>query len=245
MTRSITNLTSIFTLAVVALFGSQVEADVYGRIDRSAQKIERKTKDLLKETIHYRATPQYLQLVGCTNELNRLAVHIHKVTHFEGNLVRLRADLQGLDTEFYLLQRLFDQVEEGAAYGRGQVIGNTAHVKSLLNSIEKCIHSIRGDVESLVAPPCPRTVVVPKPVVVAKPVIVTQPVLVPTRPTYQARPNYSTRGGGININISGRSNGNKYGNSRGRGYGGQGNRYGNSGFGISIGGGSSRISFGF
>jgi len=240
MTRSITNLTSIFTLAVAALFGSsQAKADVYSRIDRSAQKIERKTEALLEETIHYRATPQYLQLVGCTNELNRLASHIHKVTHFEGNLVGLRADLRALDAEFGLLEGLFDQVEAGAAYGRGQVIGNTAHVKSLLNSIQKCIYSIRDDVEGLVA------AVYTKTVVVAKPVVVPQPVLVPTCPTYQTRPNYSNRGGGFSINISGQNKyGNKYGNSRGRGYD-NGHRYGNSGFGISIGGGSSRITFGF
>jgi len=229
MIRSITNLTSIFTLAVTALFGSQTKADVYSRIDRSAQKIERKTEALLKETIHYRATPQYLQLVGCTNELNRLAAHIHKVTHFEGNLVGLRADLRALDTEFGLLERLFDQVEVGAAYGHGKVIGNTARVKSLLNSIQKCIYSIRDEVESLVA------AVYTKTVAVAKPVVVTPPVLVPTRPTCQTRPNYSTRGSGYSINISGQ---NKYENSRSRGYG-------NSRFGISIGDGSSRVTFGF
>lgn len=223
MTRSITKLASIFSVTIVALFASQAQADVYDRIDRYAVKIQKKTQSLLKETIHYRHTPQYGQLVQCTQELSRLATHIHDVTHFEGNLLRLRADLRALDAEFYLLQGLFDRIEYSASRGYGRVKGNTAHVKSLLKSIEKNIHNISECVETLVTP----KVVYKKPVVHPKPVIVPQPV-------------YPVQQSGISINISGK--GKSYGHSRSRGYG-HGNRGG--GFGISIGGGSSKIVFGF
>ena len=152
MTRSIIKLTTIFTLAIGALFASQASADVYDRIDRYAVKIERKTQALLTETVHYRHTPQYRQLVQCTQELSRLAIHIHDVTHFEGNLLRLRADLRGLETEFKLLESLFDQIEYSASHGYGKIKGNTAHVKSLLNSIERSICDISDCVETLVAP---------------------------------------------------------------------------------------------
>lgn len=265
MTRSTTKLATLFTVAVVALTvaltisltASQAQADVYNQIDRRAQKIQRKTKTLLAETIHYRSTPQYLKLVQCTNELNRLATHIHEVTHFEGNLVRLRADLKALDAEFHSLEGLFDQVEESAAYGHGQIEGNTRHVKVLLNCIEDCIHDIQDCVETLVPPPviCPitgRVITTPKtvftrPVVVTKPVVVNRPVQVAARPVYvPKRPVPKTTG--ISISIGGYGNDHGYSRSRGhyrgshgygrgRGHGG----YSGRGFGFSAG----SLHFGF
>ena len=172
MNRSIIKLT-IFTLAIGTLFASQANANVYDRIDRYAVKIEKKTQALLSETIHYRHTPQYRQLVQCTQEISRLATHIHDVTHFEGNLLRLRADLRGLETEFQLLEGLFDQIEYSASRGYGKIKGNTAHVKSLLNSIERSICDISDCVETLVAP----RVAYKKPVPVYKQPVYKQPVV--------------------------------------------------------------------
>ena len=227
MIRSTFKLTTIFTVAIVTLFASQANADIYDRIDRYAVKIQKKTKSLLGETIHYRHTPQYRQLVQCTQELSRLAAHIHDVTHFEGNLLHLRADLKALDAEFCLLEGFFDKIEYAASRGYGHVKGNTAHVKSLLNSIERNIHHISDDVEKLVA----AKVAYRKPVVVKKQVVVKKPVVV-TKPVYPVRQS------GISINIGSKNRG--YGQSRSRGRG-----YGGGGFGISIGGGSSKIVFGF
>ena len=222
MTRSITKLTLILTVAIGALFASQAHADVYDRIDRYAVKIENKTRQLLSETIHYLHTPQYRQLVQCTKELSRLATHIHDVTHFEGNLVRLRADLRGLEHEFQLLEGLFDQIEYAASRGYGKVKGNTAHVKSLLNSIERNICDISDCVETLVTPVVYKKPVYKQPVVYKQPAVYKKPVVVTRKPVYSAK------------NRS-RNQGYRYGNYGNRG----------GGFGISIGGGSSRIVFGF
>ena len=112
--------------------------------------------------------------------------------------MRLRADLRGLEHEFQLLEGLFDQIEYAASRGYGKVKGNTAHVKSLLNSIERNICDISDCVETLVTP------------------------VVYKKPVYSAK------------NRS-RNQGYRYGNYGNRG----------GGFGISIGGGSSRIVFGF
>lgn len=270
MTRpTITKLVSLLTLAIVGLVSAQANADQYDHIDRYALKIQNKTRILLSETVHYRHTPQYSQLVACTNELNRLATHIHDVTHFEGNLTHLRSDLRELDHEFHALEDLFDRVEVGASRGYGHIYGRTAHVKDLLNSIEDCIHHIQDDVDILAR--ASARVIVTQPVVVSRPIVVNRPIAVTrsscptqsvfapsrtirTSPVYVPTPRPS-----VNFTFSTRGNGNRgyggygnagHGNSRGNGYsrgnsgrGGHshGGRDANRGSGITIGGGSSQI----
>jgi hypothetical protein len=228
MTLSTKNLTSIFTLLVITAFTAQVNADEYHHIDQLARKIQRQTKQLKNEVRHYRHTPEYDHLVHDTNEIYRLASHIHDVTHFEGNLVHLEADLRDLDREFHHLERAFDRVEHNAAYGYGRVSGNTKHVKRLLESIEDSIHHISLDVQTL------RT-----PVVVSRPVY-TRPVY--TRPVYTSpvyRPVYTEPSCNRSANRP---------PSRGHGSRGHGHqdRYGSrGGSGFAIGGGSSKIHFRF
>lgn len=208
MPHLITKLTCLLTVIALTAIGSQAQADIHRHIDQAAVKIRSKAKQLTKETKHYRHTPEYQYLVSDTDEIYRLADHIHKVTHYAGNLNYLESDLNQLDRQFCHLVSMFDRIELAAAHGHGRVKGNTAHVKRLLDSIEGCIYEIRADVRTLRSR-----------VVVAKPVY--------KRPTY-TRPVYVPTYGG-----KGHA---KHG---GRGYG------GNKGFGISIGGGSTKIHFQF
>lgn len=206
MNHRITKLISVFTIAIVTMVASQAKADIYDHIDLYALKIQLKTRMLLNETVHYRHTPEYGKLVACTNQLSKTAKHIHDVSHFEGNLIHLREDLQILDQEFHALEGLFDQIERRASYGRRHILGNTAHVKELLDCIENSIHNIQDDVDELLeATACPnsvsrpaytptitRSIYVPRPVytpTVTRTVTqsvyvpaVARPVYVPTRP---------------------------------------------------------------
>jgi len=256
MTRSnISKLVSIFTLAIIGLVSAQANADYYDHIDRSALEIRSKTRLLLSETVHYRHTPQYSQLVACTNELNRLATHIHDVTHFEGNLLRLKTDLRDLEYEFCQLEDLFDEVEIRAARGYGQIKGRTAHVKELLNAIEDCIDLIQVDVYELTRLALRaevRPVVVTRTVAVARPSYPAPSVCAPPRPVVKTTPVFvPTPRPSVSITLNTRSSANRgfdywgkaptrikgYGNGKAKGGGYGVNR--NSGF--SIGGGSSQI----
>lgn len=221
MALSIKTITSLFTLLVMSAFAAQGNADEYRHIDQLAVKIQRTAKRLVKETVHYRHTREYRHLVADTNEIYRLASHIHEVTHFEGNLTHLQNDMNGLDRQFHHLEGVFDRIEHNAAYGSGHVHGNTAHVKRLLNSIEESIHHMTIDLQEIRN----RTIV-------ARPVYI-QPVL---RPVY---------GGGYGGHGS---SGYGYGGSHhGNGHGGYGGGHGShgSGFSFSIGGGSSRFNIRF
>jgi uncharacterized membrane protein YgcG len=216
MTHSIKTITSLFTLLVMSAFTTQVNADEYHHIDQLAVKIQRTAKRLLRETVHYRHTAEYGHMVADANEIYRLATHVHKVTHFEGNLNHLQNDVDELDRQFHHLNGVFDRIEHNAAYGSGHVHGNTAHVKRLLDSIEDSIHHMTDDLQEI-----------RKRTIVARPVY-TRPVL---RPVYGGVGAHGSSGYG--------HGGRSYG-----GYGG-GHGSHNSGFGFSFGGGSSRINIRF
>lgn len=251
MTYQITKLVSALTIAIVTLFASQANADIYNHIDRSALTIQEKTKVLMNETIHYRHTPEYGKLVVCTNKLRKAAKHIHEVTHFKGNLVNLCADLQILNHEFQLLAGFFDDIERRASYGQRRIAGNTAHVKELLDCMEDAIQLVQLDVDQLLAA---RPTTVRRPVYVPPTKTITRTVIVPSRPVYTpSRPVYVPTRPAVNIQINSKGNSGRgvkkgYGNSRGNKYG---RSYGNSsrgrsgGVGFSIGGGSSKIQIRF
>ncbi|MEM9943964.1 MAG: hypothetical protein AAF939_20565 [Planctomycetota bacterium] len=142
----------IATLFAIAVFQTNAKADIYQHVDGLAQDIQTKTRLLLRETVHYRYTPQYRSLVQCTRNLNRLARHIHEVTHFEGNLIYLQADLKELAHEFYNLESLFDRIElSQATSGCSRIVGNTGDVKHLLIAIEQCILEMHQDVSRIIS----------------------------------------------------------------------------------------------
>lgn len=124
-------------------------ADECANIDRLARKIQRKTRLLVKKTVHYRHMNQYRALVRETSSLYGAATHIHEVAHNENNLHFLQSDLAQLDRCFHRLEALFDAAEIQASQGRGEIQGSTRQVKVLLDSIEDSIHQIQDDVLAL------------------------------------------------------------------------------------------------
>jgi len=128
------------------VLGASVNGDEFDRIDNMAQKIQKKSRLLIKETVHYRHAPQYRSLVNATNHLYDAASHVHEVAHFSNNLNHLQSDLADLDRYFHQLEGLFQATEDLASRGLGHVHGNTGYAKSLLRSIERSIDSMRRDV---------------------------------------------------------------------------------------------------
>jgi len=217
--------TSIKTLLAFALLvgvASQANADTWAHVDRQAADIERATKQLRTEVDHYRHTRQYGQLIGATARLKGQAIHVHNIARYSHSTVALKAAVKELDRAFHDAEYLFDQVEENAAYGEGRIRGNTAHVKQLLNGIDGCIDYLRADLQSLTRAQRVRTQYRPTPKVQSA--------------------KYGYGGGYGNYNRPAYNGGVDY--NRNRNY----NRGYNSGSrrnSISIGGGSSRITFRF
>jgi len=239
-----TSIKSILAFALLVGVASQANADIWGHIDRQANDIERATKLLRSEVDHYRHTRYFGQLIGATARLKGQAIHVHNIADHSQCPKALKIAVRELDRAFHDAEDLFDRVEHNAAYGDGCVKGNTAHVKRLLNNIEDCIHNLRDDLARLTRVQTRTRVDVYRPPVE---VIRTQ---VPRHPAYNINRGYGGYGGygsgysrpaygGRSINIQSYDRGRSY---YGHGY----NRSARgSGFGISIGGGSSRFTFNF
>lgn len=142
---------SMSIVALIAVFTttSFATADEYSRIVNEATKIQDKSAILLDETKHYRRATHYNDLVRYVYEQNRLAARVQAIAVREGNIYRLDAELNRLDGVFHQVENLFDEIEEHALHGHGFVKGDTRHVKSLLNAVERCIHKMQNDVKKI------------------------------------------------------------------------------------------------
>lgn len=149
MTQTFTKLALLITTFALTWSPGDTQADIYQHIDSLAIKIRNNARQITRETVHYRHTPEYAVMVADSKRLYRLAQHIHDVTHFEGNLVHLTNDLNQLGHAFRHLENLFDRVERNAALGIGHIHCNTAHVRRLLDCIDDDIHQMRRDVAKL------------------------------------------------------------------------------------------------
>ncbi|MDG2222354.1 MAG: hypothetical protein P8L85_13315 [Rubripirellula sp.] len=128
---------------------STVQADTYRHIDGLALSIERQSKQLLRECVHYRHSPEYRHLILDAVKMSRLADHMHDLAHRNGSLAHLESDLAQLDSMFHHLESLVHQIECRAGHGHGHSYGQTSHVRSLLRSIELNIHHLSDDVRQL------------------------------------------------------------------------------------------------
>lgn len=194
-------LAIVFT-ALVIVCGASVHGDDFDRIDSRAKKIQEKTRLLIKETVHYRHTPQYAALVNATTCLYDSATHVHKVAHFQNNLNHLQADLADLDRYFHQIEGLFKAAADSSSRGHGHVHGGTGRVKSLLRSIENNIDKIRRDVRRVQSRATAHQAVRHAPVVVKQSKPVTQ-----NRIAQKYRPQYSQQrpASGISFSVGGGS----------------------------------------
>ncbi len=150
MTRPITRIIALTTCLLMGIFAAQAFGNNYNHINSLARKIHNKSKVLLKETKHYRSTPNYVRMVRDVAELDQLACHLRDIAKNEGDLDHLAYDIAKIDAKFHHIEYLFDTTELCAStYGRGFIKGHTAHVKRLLDSIEDAICHIGDDIEHL------------------------------------------------------------------------------------------------
>ena len=214
-----------FALAfAITSLSTSAFADTYRHIDQLALSIERQSKQLVSEVRHYRHTSVYRHLVEDARDMARLADHLHDVAHHHGSLAHLESDLRQLDAKFHHLESVFRYAQREASHGHGHIHGEVCHVSRLLRSIEEDIHHLQDDIRSLRRPVCTTN-----PVVVNRPPIFTSPY---TSPFSSRWSGYSARPQSSGFGIGGLHGGNFYG-------------YGSRSRGITIGGGSSRITIGF
>ena len=266
MANSIKKLIVLTLFTLTGVSANVAAGNEYAKVDRLALEIQAAASQLVNETIHYRHTPNYGQLVQDGVQLEKLAIHLHELVLYEVNIYKVEADLAQLDQTFHHLVGLLDATELQASRGRGVIKGNTAHVKQLMNQIENCIYQLQEDVArirrrtgysgSRIQVVTQRKVVVPKPVYkkAYKPVY---PKQVYTRPTYnkgyapaKVAKVAKVGKGGIKIQVgsSGRSSNKRVANVRGKSVKGKNikvkstpQRSASRGRGFSIGGGSSKI----
>ena len=255
MTRPIPRIIALTTSLLIGIFAAQAFGNDYNHINSLARKIHNKSKVLLKETKHYRSTPNYLRMVRDVTELDQLACHLRDIAKNEGDLDHLAYDIAKIDVKFHHVEELFDTTELCAStYGRGFIQGHTAYVKKLLNSIEDAIHHIGDDIEHLRA----ATPLLVQPNAVAYPYDpnATRPIV--TRVETYRVPSYGAPYKSSVRTPYGGATGGSYKNAYGgkqlqRKYHGNSDHYARppagydrgTGTSISIGGGSSRITFRF
>lgn len=213
-----TSIKSILAIALLVGVATQANADIWLHVDKQAADIERATKALRTQVDHYRHTRFYGQLIGATARVKGKAIHVHNIARHSRSTKSLKSAVKHLSSAFNDAQDLFDRAEYYAASGDGQIRGNTAHVKKLLNQINDCIYYLQDDLRKLT------------PVKVVK-----KAYRAPTPVKYSARGKsrsaYSGYGKQDFKRVPVKKSYNKYRSK--------------SNVGISIGGGSSRISFRF
>ena len=132
-----------------AVIASPVER-AHELIDEMALSIQQLAEQLATEArVHYRHTPEYDHLVADTRILVRESAHLHDLAHAHGRLDQMAADLVKLDSSYHHLEETFDRIEANAAHGAGIVLGQTSHVKELLNSMETALHQVQQIVAAL------------------------------------------------------------------------------------------------
>ena len=147
MSRKIS--TVIAALSLLFSVTAAVSADISGHLNRLAGRIDRQARLIVKETDHYRHTPQYNCLVGDAQELSRLACHIRNLSRTGCDPAQVAADLTALNAAYSHLEVAFCQVEQNAASGFGHIHGSTNRIRRLLDSIVEDIHHMLDDVHSL------------------------------------------------------------------------------------------------
>ncbi len=153
-TKQSTSMTFTAALLSAALgFSSAASANHHDHIDRVALRVQKRAQQLLEETRHYRRAPGYHQLVRQTRLVRDTAIHIHDVTHFEGNVPHLRHDVALIDRSFHQLEGLFCHIEEEIECGRCHVDVNTNRFRRRMKQLEREIHHLADGLAKICAAP--------------------------------------------------------------------------------------------
>jgi hypothetical protein len=233
---------SAFTATLLSLAigtSSVASANHHDHIDRVAVRVQKNAQRLLEETRHYRNAPGYHQLVAQTRLVRDTAIHIHDVTHFEGNVPQLRRDVAMIDRSFHQLEDLFCHIEAEIERGRCHLNVNTNRFRRKMKQLEREIHHLGDDLAKICA--------APRHSAQRQTVRYAPPIAVDARSF--ANP-YSRVQGGFQSGLYGQSHrshhSSRYHDYRGANYDhSYHNNFDRTALGFSIGGGSSRIWIGF
>ena len=138
-----------FLIAGFAISRSATASDTMGHLISLSVKIDRQATNLLRETVHYRHTPHYPEMVAEVAKLRVKARHMRITTFTSRNFHHLEEDLAMVDRCFHVVEDFFDHAEIDAVRGYGRIHGNTRHVKEMLNCMEDTIHHMQDDVRAL------------------------------------------------------------------------------------------------
>lgn len=142
-------LMTIIAGAVFSLTASVGLADTYQHFDSIAKDLERQAHLFVKETRHFRHTPQYRHLLHDALTLARTARHAHVTAHVGCDLRHLEKDVRILDERLHHLTDLVRDIDRGAAYGRGHARCDTRHVHRLLQLMLNDVHHLLDDIQAL------------------------------------------------------------------------------------------------
>ena len=136
-------------LSITLGFGSTASANHYDHIDRVAVRVQKNAQRLLDETKNYRRAPGFHQLVNQTRLVRDTAIHIHDVTHFEGNIPHLKRDVAMIDRSFHQLEELFCYIEAEVERGRCHLDVNTNRFRRKMIQLEREIHHLGDDLAKI------------------------------------------------------------------------------------------------
>ena len=152
MSRLIQTFFASSVLFALSVSASPVGADGYRHIKEMALEVQLKTDALMAESQHYVHTDYYHEMIRKIARMRQRAVQVYVLSIQRGCLVTISEELRRLDNQVHRVEALFDNVEREASHGYGHIHGATAHVKSLLNRIQECVHHIRDDISELTGP---------------------------------------------------------------------------------------------
>ena len=134
--------------AVISFTASVSSAGTYDHFDSIAKDLERQANLFVRETRHFRHTPQYRHLLHDALQLARTARHAHVTAHIGCNLAHLEKDVQLLDSTLHHVADLVRDIERHSRHGYGHTHGDTRHVHQLLRLMVADVHHLLADLRS-------------------------------------------------------------------------------------------------
>jgi hypothetical protein len=150
MKKSPSKLAITGTAALIVLGFAAPKAEAAGgeRLISYAHALENTVVKLNVEIReHYSHTSVYRHMLSDTGRLNAEAQHIDQLSHNPyTSLIHLRTDIIEVDKHVHHLHDLVDAADQGRY---GHVHGDTRHVHSLMEYMERIVHSMEAEVANI------------------------------------------------------------------------------------------------
>lgn len=151
------------TMALLAALGFGIiapvaSADHYYSVEDLAVKLKRESRLLSDEIrLHYRGSLEFGHLMADARELERLAIHVRRVAHYENASAHLSRDVSALDRSLHHMEELLAGSDRHRAVctsrGCRHFHGDTRHVRRLVNDMVGTTHYLKETIERLAQRP--------------------------------------------------------------------------------------------